>query len=88
MRESAIKNIIPAVGVSCVIALMICLVLKGKMKTVRRKVEAQAYVAFGGLNLTDSYDRYTHTTESVRHIEKSSSGSASGGGGSGRSGKF
>lgn len=88
VRESVVRRILPVVIVSCVISLVICLILKGKMKTVRRKVEAKAYVSFGGLHLIDSYDRYTHTTESVRHIEKSSSGGTSGGGGSGRSGKF
>lgn len=87
VRESVVKRIIPVVGVSCVVSLVICLNLKGKMKTVRRKAEARTYVASGGLRLTDSYDRYTHTTESRRSVEKSSSGE-SGGGGSGRSGKF
>lgn len=75
------------VGISCAIALVICLVLKEKMKTVRRKVEAQAHIASGGLNLKDSYDRFTHITETRRRIEKSSSGESDGGG-SGRSGKF
>lgn len=87
VRQSVAVRIFLVVGISCAIALVICLVLKGKMKTVRRKVEAQAYIASGGLNLTDSYDRFTHITETRRRIEKSSSGE-SGGGGSGRSGKF
>lgn len=76
---------------SCVIALLVCLLMRRKMKSVRRKVEANAYVTPDGLTLTDQYDRYTHTTETRRKIEKeSSSGSSSesGGGGSGRSGKF
>lgn len=88
VRKSAVQSLIPVVGASCVIALLICLMLKGKMKTVRRKAEAKSYAAFGGLNLTGSYDRYTHTTETVRRIEKRSSSGESGGGGSGRSGKF
>lgn len=87
VRESALRRILPMVGVACVISLVICLILKGKMKTIHRKVEAKAYVSFGGLNLIDSYDRYTHTTERVRHIEKNSSG-GTGGGDSGRNGKF
>ncbi len=76
---------------SCVIALLVCLLMRRKMKSVRRKVEANAYVTPDGLTLTDQYDRYTHTTETRRKIEKeSSSGSSSesGGGGSGSSGKF
>ena len=44
-----------------------------------------------GLNLTEQYDRYTHTTKTSRKISKDSdSGSSyhSGGGGSSTSGKF
>lgn len=67
--------------------MVICLTLKGKMKSVRRKAEAKSYVAFSGLELTERYDRFTHTTESRRRIEKKS-GNESGGGGSGSSGKF
>ncbi len=80
---------------SCMIAGAVCVSLKRKMRTVRPKSEANAYVAAGGLRLTEQYDRYTHTTETRRKIERerSSGGggstvSRSGGGGSGRSGKF
>ena len=67
---------------------------KRSMKTVHQKVEANEYVAPGGLQLSKQYDRYTHTTEVRSKIsssdDSSSSGtsSCSGGGGSGRSGKF
>ena len=80
---------------SCMIAGAVCVRLKRKMRTVYPKAEANAYVAAGGLRLTEEYDRYTHTTKTRRKIEKerSSGGggstrSRSGGGGSGRSGKF
>lgn len=88
VQESVAQRILPVVGISCGISLVICLVLKSKMKTVRRKRDAMGYVAFGGLNLTERYDRFTHTTETRRHIEKDTSKNESGGGGSGRSGKF
>lgn len=88
VRESAMQRIGPVVGISCVISLVICLVLKGRMKTVRRKVGAQSYVTFDGLNLTERYDHFTHTTQTVRTVEQKSSSSESGGGGNGRSGKF
>ena len=70
-----------------------CLMPKWKMQTVHKKVEANEYVAAGGLTLTKQYDRYTHTTEtrSKRHDDSDSGGSTSscsGGGGSGRSGTF
>lgn len=81
---SPVTGILTSVGISCVVALLICFVLKGKMKSVHRKTEAKKYTANGGLQLTEKYDRYTHTTESVRRIEKKSSGSGGGGGGSGK----
>ena len=73
-------------------ALIFCLLLKGKMKSVRKGTQANAYIS-GELNLTASRDQYTHTTETRTKIEHesssgSSSSSESGGGGSGRSGSF
>ena len=78
---------------ACLAAGAICLVLKWGMKTVHRKTEADKYIAKGGLDLTEQYDRYTHTTETRTKIETESSSSSStssesGGGGSGRSGSF
>ena len=70
---------------------MICLMLKVKMKSVRKGAEADSYVTADGLNLTERYDRYTHTTETRRKISNDSdSGSSdhSGGGGSSTSGHF
>lgn len=87
VRESPVKGVITVVAISCLIALLVCMILKSKMNTVHRKVEAHEYVAAGGLRLTGSYDNYTHTTEERRIIEKKSE-SHSGGGGSGRSGSF
>ncbi len=82
-----------SVVISCLIAGAVCAMLKRKMYTVHPKAEANAYVAIGGLHLTEQYDRYTHTTKTRRKIEKEhssdgSTGSRSGGGGCGRSGKF
>ena len=74
-----------------VFALIICCVLKSKMKSVRTGAHANAYVV-GALNVTASRDQFTHTTETRTKIEKeSSSGSSSsesGGGGHGSSGSF
>lgn len=55
--------------------------------------KADAYVAAGGLQLTEQRDQFSHTTVTRTAIRKESSGggstrSESGGGGSGRSGKF
>ncbi len=86
---SPVRGIVTVAGISCLVALLVCLMLKGKMKSVHRKSEARSYTASGGLQLTEKYDRYTHTTESVRRIERKSSGGSSGSsGGSGSSGKL
>lgn len=85
---SPVRGILTVVGISCVVALLICLALKGKMKTVHRKSEARQYTANGGLQLTERYDHYTHTTESRRRVEKKSADSGKSGGGGGGSGKF
>ena len=91
---SIATTLLVCLGISAVIALIICLILRGKMKSVRKGTRADAYVA-GSLNLTDSRDQYTHTTETRTKIEHESSddggggsSACSGGGGSGRSGSF
>lgn len=91
VRESPLPSIAIATGASCLIAIIVCLVMKYKMRTVYQKTEANAYITEGGLHLTNQYDQYTHTTEKQTKIERessSSTSSCSGGGGSGRSGKF
>lgn len=83
------RGVAIAVVSALLISLVICLILKGKMKSVSRKVEANAYVASGGLTLTGRQDLYTHTTETRRSTKSKSSDSFSGsGGGHGSSGKF
>ena len=93
VRESPALLIAIAVVASCLLSGAICLFLKRSMKTVHQKVEANEYVAPGGLQLSKQYDRYTHTTETRTKISSDSdsgggTSSCSGGGGSGRSGKF
>ena len=87
-------TILVCLGISAVIAMIVCLILRGKMKSVRKGTHADAYVT-GSLNLTASRDQYTHTTETRTKIGHESSDSdgggssaCSGGGGSGRSGSF
>ena len=96
VRSSPVPLILAVVAGSCVIALVVCLILRAKMKSVHKGVDANVYATGGGLTLTDSYDHYSHTTESrTKIVDESKSGgggggttSRSGGGGSGRSGKF
>ena len=91
VRKPLMKVLPMALGIGVVLAMAVCLFLKSKMKTVRQGAEADAYVTAEGLNLTEQYDRYTHTTKTSRKISKDSdSGSSdhSGGGGSSTRGKF
>lgn len=87
------RNFAVALVISCVIALIVCLILKRKMRSVRRQTEARAYVTPEGLHLTQREDVYTHTTTTRRKIERDNDHSGggsdfSGGGGHGRSGSF
>lgn len=91
VRKPLMKVLPMALGIGVVLALAVCLFLKAKMKSVRQGAEADAYVTAEGLNLTEQYDNYTHTTETRRKISRDSdsdSSSHSGGGGSGSSGKY
>lgn len=91
VRKPLIKVLPMALGIGIVLALAVCLFLKAKMKSVRQGTEADTYVTAEGLNLTEQYDNYTHTTETRRKISQDSdSGSSdhSGGGGSSTSGKY
>ena len=67
--------------------MLICLLLKAKMKSVRKGAEADVYVTAEGLDLTERYDRYTHTTE-TRVRKNTRDDHDSGGGGHGSGGKF
>lgn len=90
--ENFVGSFVVALGISCVISIIICLLLLLKMHTVHQKTEANDYIS-EKLKLTRKEDHYTHTTQTRRKIERESSSSGSthsetGGGGSGRSGKF
>lgn len=92
------RSPVPAIVISCaagvLIAFLVCSVLKRKMKSVYVQARADGYVS-GKLRLARQTDRFTHRTETRRHIEppKPSGGGGgsvgrTGGGGSGRSGHF
>lgn len=88
----------PILLIPCgIVALIICLILKGKMKTAIEKKDASDYITPVGLELTGRSDVFVRRTEhrEVKPQENHSSGSGSGfsggGGGSGfsgNSGKF
>lgn len=80
------KLIISAL-VACAVVLTVCLILKGRMKSVRAQRSAAVYVAPGGLTLTARSDRYSHTTETRTRINDRDH-DGGGGAGNGSSGKF
>lgn len=94
------KCIIAAPG-SLIISLVICLILRGRMKTAGIKTEANDYIVRNRIRMYDTRDIFTHSTTSRTRIHtesSSSSGGSSSGGhsyssfsgshGGGHSGKF
>ena len=81
------------VVIPLVLALAVCLVLTGQMKTAKRKTEAGDYMVQGGVEMRVVQDIFTHRTVTRQVIQNENKG---GGGGttinsrgfSGRSGKF
>jgi len=78
-------RIVMMILIPLIIALIVVAVLNNKMKSVAMAAEASEYVV-GDVDITESYDRFTHTTTTRVKIQSSSSGKS--GGGSGVSGKF
>lgn len=62
-----------------IVAAIVIFILGRKMKSVFRATEAEAY-AGGGLELTRSYDQFTHATETRRKRKEDSDGGGGGGG--------
>lgn len=86
---SVLKGLPPAIFFGFVVAIVICLNFKNKMKTARKATAAQEYVTPNGVRLIVQEDRYTHTTQIRENIEKEKGGtSVDSGGFSGKSGKF
>ena len=73
-------------GVGLVIGVIVALILKGQMKTVRRKIGAQSYIRDGSFQLNRVQDIYLYTTTTRRKIETNSGGGGHGGGFTGSSG--
>ena len=86
---------------SAIISLVICLILRARMKTAQVKTQANDYIIRNGIRMHDTRDIFTHSTESRTRIDtepRSSGGHSSGGGhsyssfsgshGGGHSGKF
>ena len=72
--------------ISCVIALIVCMVFRSQMKSVRTQTTANQYVGNGGLNLTLSRDIYRYTSQKRRQIPRNDNNNTSTGGGHGGAG--
>ena len=72
--------------ISCVIALIVCMVFRSQMKSVRTQTTANQYVGNGGLNLTLSRDIYRYTSQKRRQIPRNDNNNNSTGGGHGGAG--
>ena len=71
-----------------VIAIIVVLVMKGKLKSVRMKDNATDYTVPGSMNITDGHELYLYSTvvatPKPRNDSSSGSGGSSHGGGGGR----
>lgn len=78
-----------SVGSGFIVALIIVMIMKGQLKSVRSRAEAREYVKKDSFKLTKSYDLFLYRTVTRRAIPKNNGGGGSrGGGGGGRSGRF
>lgn len=72
-------NLLIAIGVGLVVALIVTGIWKGQLKSVRKQERASVYVKPGSMNLTQSGDFYMYRTVTRTAKPKSNSSSSSGG---------
>lgn len=73
---NVIINLLVALGLGLIAALVVTLHMKGQLKTVRPQMQADAYMRAGSLKLTQSRDLflYAHTSRHPRSQSSSGSG--------------
>ena len=69
-----------------ILALVVCSILKSRMKNVKEAAGAETYVPGNGVRFVIREDRFTHVTTTRTKIERSSGGSSRGGTSVGSSG--
>ena len=75
------KNLVIALGIGLVLALIVTSILKGQLKSVRKQEQADVYVRQGSMQLTQSRDIFLYRQVSrTKKQSSNSSGSRSGGG--------
>ncbi len=85
-KNRTMRAAVVMTGIGLAVGIIVALILKGQMKTVRRKVGAQSYVRDGSFQLSRVQDIYLYTTTTRRKIETQSSGGGHSGGFTGSSG--
>ena len=85
-KNRTVRAAVIMCGVGLAVGVIVALILKGQMKTVRRKIGAQSYIKDGSFQLNRVQDIYLYTTTTRRKIETQSSGGGHGGGFTGSSG--
>ena len=90
LGDLAVVKWLVVILVPLLTALVVCLVMKGRMKSARLQTQADAYITQDSLRLTRQDDRYITTTQTRVKIETAKSGgtSVNSGGFSHSSGKF
>lgn len=86
VSKSPVTLILISWVIALAIAAIVCAVLVGQMKTVRKQTTAASYA--GNLDLTERFDQFTHRTETRRKIERNQNSSGGGSQSGGSSGKF
>lgn len=71
-------NLLIALAIGFVIALIATGIMRGKLKTVRRQAAADSYVKPGSLNITESRDLFLYTHVDRRERPKDDDNSSSG----------
>ena len=91
LEDIGVLKWIVVIVVPLLTALVVCLVMKGKMKTARKQTHADAYIPQNGVRMLRQDDVYLTTTQTRVKIETQKSGggtSVNSGGFSHSSGKF
>ncbi len=85
-QNRTVRAALVMTGIGLVVGIIVALVLKGQMKTVRRKIGAQSYIRDGSFQLSRVQDIYLYTTTTRHKIQTQSSGGGHSGGFTGSSG--
>ena len=84
-ERSILPRLLVVIFVPLVVALIVCMSLKGQMKTAREATGADEYLVPQSMKLNVQEDRFTHRTRTQTLIETDSNHRSGGGGGGGSS---